>query len=328
MPQDDTQRLWPGQPLAQQHNTLSLLRAVHGSADTKTLYATGALVARHRLQKHSFYSAVMSTRPPEEPPAPYVPPPSEAPARDIAQLAWSAPVRWLRLGWRDLAANPGISLFFGAAFWAMALGLAEVFRSNPEYTMTLVSGCLLVGPFLALGLYDASRRHELGLPPDFVASLTCWKQHLRSLSLLVGVLIVLELLWGRASLVVIAVFFTTGMPSSVGIAQAVLNPQNLEFLLAYLMVGGVFATLVFATSVVSIPMILDRDTDAISAAITSIAVVLDNTGVMLWWAALIVGLTAAAMLLPWSLGLLLVGPLLGHGSWHAYRASVRWRAAL
>ena len=284
-------------------------------------------MASQHLQKHSFYSDQMSTFPPEEPPAPYVPPPSEAPARDIAPLDWPAPVRWLRLGGQDLAANPGISLFFGAAFWGMALGLAEVFRSNPEYTMTLVSGCLLLGPFLALGLYDASRRRELGLRQDFVASLTCWKQHLRSLSLLVGVLIVLELLWGRASLVVIAVFFTTGMPSSVGIAQAVLNPQNLEFLLAYLVVGGLFATLVFATSVVSIPMILDRDTDAITAAITSIEVVSNNTGVMLWWAALIVGLTAVAMLLPWSLGLLLVGPLLGHGSWHAYRDAVRWRAA-
>jgi len=312
---------------AQQNNFISLLWAARGTVATKTLSAAGALVASHNQQQHSFYSESMSLRPPEEPPAPYVPPPSEAPARDIVHLGWSAPVRWLRLGWRDLAANPGISLFFGAAFWAMALALAEVFRSQPEYTMTLVSGCLLVGPFLALGLYDASRRREQGLQPDFVASITCWKDHLRSLSLLVGVLIVLELLWGRASLVVIAVFFTTGMPSSVGLAQAVLNPQNLEFLLAYLMVGGVFATLVFATSVVSIPMILDRDTDAITAAITSIEVVLNNTGVMLWWAALIVALTAAAMLLPWSLGLWLVGPLLGHGSWHAYRQSVRWRAA-
>lgn len=313
-----------GQALWGQHATLSLLLATHANAATNTCGLTGAFAPGHHLGNHSPYAARMSTRPPEEPPAPYVPPPSEAPPKEIVPLAWSAPTRWLRLGWRDLAAQPGISLFYGAAFWAMALALTAVFRTNPEYTMTLVSGCLLVGPFLALGLYDASRRRELELPPDFVASLTCWRHHLRSLSLLVGVLIVLELLWGRASLVVIAVFFTTGMPSSVGIAQAVLNPQNLEFLMAYLMVGGVFATLVFATSVVSIPMILDRDTDAITAAITSIEVVLNNTGVMLWWAALIVVLTVVALLLPWSLGLLLVGPLLGHGSWHAYRGSVRW----
>jgi uncharacterized membrane protein len=81
---------------------------------------------------------------------------------------------------------------------------------------------------------------------------------------------------------------------------------------------------VFATSAVSIPMILDRDTDAISAAITSIAVVVNSTGVMLLWGGMIVVLTALALLLPWALGLLLVGPLLGHASWHAYRGSVRW----
>jgi len=260
----------------------------------------------------------------EVPPPPYVPPPSEAPARQIIALPLSAPLHWLALGWHDLRAHPGISLAFGLAFCVMAWVLSTVFHSQPEYTMTLVSGCLLVGPFLAMGLYDVSRRREQGLAPTLLASATCWRSHLRSMGLLVGVLIVLELLWGRASLVVIAVFFNTGMPSSASVVQAIFNPANLEFVLAYAVVGGVFAALVFATSVVSIPMILDRDTDAISAAITSIAVVLDNPGVMLQWGALIVLLTAAALLLPWALGLLLVGPLLGHASWHAYRGSVRW----
>ena len=260
----------------------------------------------------------------EVPPPPYVPPPSEAPAKEILPLPWSAPWHWLTRGWRDLRAHPGISLAYGAAFCAMALILGVVFRNKPEFTMTIASGCLLVGPFLAMGLYDVSRRRELALTPRLAASATCWRNHLRSMALLVGVLIVLELLWGRASLVVIAVFFNTGMPSSVGVLQAVFNPENFEFVIAYTLVGGVFATLVFATSAVSIPMILDRDTDAISAAITSIAVVVNNTGVMLMWGGMIVVLTALALLLPWALGLLLVGPLLGHASWHAYRGSVRW----
>ncbi len=260
----------------------------------------------------------------EVPPPPYIPPPSEGPSREITSLAWSAPWFWLRLGWRDFTAHPGVGLSYGAAFWCMALILAAVFQAKPEFTMTMASGCLLVGPFLAMGLYDISRRRTLGLIPSFAASATCWKSHLRSMGMLVGVLIVLELLWGRASLVVIAVFFNTGMPSSAGVIQAVFNPDNLEFVLAYTVVGGIFATLVFAISAVSIPMILDRDTDAISAAITSITVVLENTGVMLLWGAWIAGLTAMALLLPWALGLLLVGPVLGHASWHAYRGSVRW----
>lgn len=263
----------------------------------------------------------------DEPPPPYVPPPSEAPAKEILKLPLLAALRWLRLGWRDLLAHPGISLFYGVAFWVMAMGMGLVFKNSPEYTMMLVSGCLLVGPFFAMGLYQVSRSREAGQTPSFISSLTCWKNHLRSMGLLVGVLIVLELLWGRASLVVIAVFFNSGMPSSVGVMAALTNPANLEFVLVYLGIGGIFAGLTFATSVVSIPMILDRDTDAISAAITSAAVVLENTAAMLLWGGVIVLLIGMSLALPLNLGLLLTGPLLGYASWHAYRGSVRWLQA-
>jgi uncharacterized membrane protein len=270
------------------------------------------------------YGHAMSQYIDEPAPAPYVAPPSEAPAKEILNLPTLACLQWLRRGLQDFLAQRVVSLFFGLAFWGMAMMLGMVFRNSPEYTMTLVSGCLLVGPFLALGLYEVSRRREAGLTPSFISSMTCWKNHLRSMGLLVGVLIVLELLWGRASLVVIALFFNSGMPSTVGVLQSITNPENLEFLIAYMAVGGVFASLVFAISVVSIPMILDRDTDAISAAITSIAVVLENTGAMVVWGAVIVALVGASLMLPWSIGLLLTGPLLGHASWHAYRGSMRW----
>lgn len=256
-------------------------------------------------------------------PAPYVPPPPEGPQKKVAALGLADPLRWLALGWRDLRAHAGIGLFYGACFWSMAYVLAAVLRSRPEYVMSIASGCLLVGPFLAMGLYEVSRRREMGLDPDLASSLTCWDARLRSVGLLVLVLIVLELLWGRASLVVFAVFFNTGMPSTTGVLRAIFNPGNWEFVAVYLVVGGFFAALVYAIAVVSIPMILDRDTDAISAAITSIQVVYENTGVMLFWGLLITLLIALA-LLPWGLGLILVGPWLGHASWHAYRGSVTW----
>jgi len=223
-----------------------------------------------------------------------------------------------------MLAHPGISTFYGTAFWLMALVLQAVFRSKPEYTMTIASGCLLVGPFLAMGLYDVSRRRNLGLQPQLGESLTCWDRHVPSMGMLVLVLIVLELLWGRASLVVFAVFFNTGMPSTTGVVQAVFNPDNWEFVAAYAVVGGGFAMLVFSIAAVSIPMILDRGTDAISAAITSLEVVFHNTAVMLVWGAVISLLVVGALLLPWGAGILLVGPLLGHATWHAYTGSVRW----
>lgn len=268
----------------------------------------------------------MQNMPDQLPVAPYVPPPDESPRKEILTLRFADPLRWLLLGWRDLGSNMGIGLFYGMCFWAMALTLAAVFRARPEYVMSIASGCLLVGPFLAMGLYEVSRRREHGMPADLASSLTCWDSHVRSLALLVLVLIVLELLWGRASLVVFAVFFNTGMPSTTGVLAALFDPQNWEFLAVYLLVGGAFAVAVFTMSVVSIPMILDRDTDAISAAITSVQVVVHNSGVMVFWGALIVALIALA-LVPWGLGLLLLGPLLGHASWHAYRGSVRWPTA-
>ena len=256
-------------------------------------------------------------------PAPYVPPPSQEPQKEIVELRLSDPFRWLVWGWRDLLAAKGISLFYGVCFWLMALLLGAVFRNKPEYVMSIASGCLLVGPFLAMGLYEVSRRREQGLLPSLSASLTCWDSHLRSMGLLVLVLVVLELLWGRASLVVFAVFFNTGMPSTTGVIKAIFNPENWDFLAVYLAVGGAFAGLVYATSVVAIPMILDRDTDAISAAITSLQVVFGNPAVMLLWGGLITALVSMA-LIPWGLGLLVIGPWLGHASWHAYRGSVRW----
>lgn len=257
---------------------------------------------------------------------PYIPPPPVGPQALMQDLATGAPFRWLGAGWSDFRAHPAHALFYGACFWGMALILGVVFRTKPEYVMSIASGCLLVGPFLAMGLYEASRRRESGEPVELGHTLFCWAPHVRSMALLVLILIVLELLWGRASLVVFAVFFNTGMPSTAGVMDAVFNPDNLEFVLVYMGVGSVFAALVFSTAVVSIPMILDRDKDAISAAITSIRVVFSNPGVLLIWGLLITSLVVAA-LLPWGAGLLVVGPWLGHATWHAYRATVRWQEA-
>lgn len=257
-------------------------------------------------------------------PEPYVPPPPEGPKRDILTLSLADPFRWLSRGFHCLRSQMGIGLFYGGCFWAMAFILGAVFRNMPEYTMSFASGCLLAGPFLAMGLYEVSRRRELGLPSDLATSLTCWDSHVGSMGMMVLVLIVLELLWGRASLVVFAVFFNTGMPSTANVVQAVFNPDNWEFLAVYSAIGGIFAALVYSSTVVALPMILDRDTDAISAVLTSFAVVFHNTAVMLLWGLLITVLVGAALLLPWGLGLLVVGPWLGHASWHAYRGSVRW----
>jgi uncharacterized membrane protein len=159
-----------------------------------------------------------------------------------------------------------------------------------------------------------------GQAPDFGDSLLAWDTRTGQLAIFGLVLLVLEMLWGRATLVIVAVSFD-GMPDFKGSLLALLAPENAGFIVAWLAVGAVFAGLIYAISVVAMPMILHRQTDAITAALTSLRLVFTQPGVMLWWAGLIAGLTTLA-LLPWFAGLLVAGPVLGHASWHAYRAAV------
>ncbi len=238
----------------------------------------------------------------------------------LRRLGWADPLRWLAAGWHDFRRCPGIGLFYGSGFMAMGWLLMTVFEHAPAYVLALSAGFLLVGPFLCLGLYQVSRRLERGERPDLGDSLLAWQQRTGTLAIFGFVLLLLEMLWGRAALIVFAVSFD-GMPDFRGSLLALLDPDNLQFIVAYLAVGGLFAGLIFAISVVSIPMILDRPTDAISAGLTSLRLVLGQPGVMLCWGALITALVVLAML-PWFAGLLVVGPVLGHASWHAYRAAV------
>jgi uncharacterized membrane protein len=247
---------------------------------------------------------------PEPPPAPIA----------LRRLGFADPLRWLSLGWRDFRRAPLIGLFYGAAFVIMGWALTSVYERAPAYVLALAAGFLLVGPLLCLGLYHVSRSLERGEKPDFAASLLAFESQLGPLAIFGLVLLVLEMLWGRATLVIFAVSFD-GMPDFKGSLLALLDPQNLPFIVAWLAVGAVFAGLIFSVSVISIPMLLDRPVDAITAGLTSLRLVLSQPGVMLFWGALISGLVVAAML-PWFAGLLVVGPVIGHASWHAYRAAV------
>ena len=235
-------------------------------------------------------------------------------------LTWRDPLHWLAAGWGDFRRAPAIGLFFGACFVLMGWALVGVFRQAPEYTLALSAGFLLMGPFLCLGLYDASRALAQGRRPTFWAALTAWRQSGAQLAIFAAVLLVLEMLWGRAAMIVFAISLD-GVPDFSQPLASFLTEEYITFAVVYTLVGSVFAGLIYAISVVSMPLLLDRQVDAISAGLLSMRLVLTQTGVMLWWAALIAGITLLAML-PGFLGLLVAGPWLGHASWHAYRSSV------
>jgi uncharacterized membrane protein len=244
-----------------------------------------------------------------------------APTIELRALQWRDPLRWLALGVRDFARAPLIGLLYGAAFMVMGWALVKVYEAAPAYVLALAAGFLLMGPILCLGLYRVSQQLERGERPSFGDSLLAFEPRLGPLAIFGFVLLVLEMLWGRATLVVFAVSFD-GMPDFKGSLRALLDPANLQFIVAWLAVGAIFAGLIFAVSVVSIPMLLDRPVDAITAGLTSLRLVFAQPGVMLCWGALITVLVVAAML-PWFAGLVVVGPVIGHASWHAYRAAVR-----
>lgn len=238
----------------------------------------------------------------------------------LNQLSPSEPFTWLRKGWDDFTCCPKSGLFYGLCFFLMGHALWAVFKAAPAYVLALSAGFLLMGPFLCLGLYHASRDIENRQRPSLRASLLAWRPTKGAMAIFAGVLLVLEMVWGRASLIVFAVTFN-GMPSADDTLTQLLNPENIEFLLAYSVVGGFFAGLIFCISAIAIPMIMDREVDAVSAGLTSIRACLQNPSTMLVWGALITTVIGLSML-PYFLGLLITGPVVGHATWHAYRAIV------
>ncbi|HEX5632207.1 MAG TPA: DUF2189 domain-containing protein, partial [Gemmatimonadales bacterium] len=172
--------------------------------------------------------------------------------------------RWLALGWRDFTRAPAIGIFYGGCFALMGWALLSAFEHAPVYVLALAAGFLLVGPFMCMGLYRVSQHLERGEAADFEDSLIAWNTRTGSLAVFGFALLVIEMIWSRVALVIFAVSFD-GMPDFKGSILRLLDARNLKFIVAYVAVGGVFAAVIFAVSVVSIPMILDRRADAITA---------------------------------------------------------------
>ena len=239
----------------------------------------------------------------------------------VRSLSAAAPFGWLAAGWRDYCGNPLPGAFYGLCFAAMGWLIVFTFRHAYEYASALVTGFFLVGPFFAIGLYELSRRRERGLPGLLAPTLDAWRPNVGAIGMFALVLGVILLVWARASLIVFALFYTGEMPTVAGFVVQLFSPDNLEFLFAYLCVGGFFALLVFASSVVSVPMMLDRDTDGIVAVLTSLRAFGANVPAMIVWGLIIVTLTAAGFALYFA-GLIVTVPVIGHATWHAYRALV------
>ncbi|HEY4659344.1 MAG TPA: DUF2189 domain-containing protein [Gemmatimonadaceae bacterium] len=252
---------------------------------------------------------------------------ARAPERDsafpeIRHVGMDAPLRWLREGWADLRKAPVPSLFYGVTLAAMGFALTHAPGSG-AVELALVTGFLLVGPFLLIGLYDIAKRVRRGEKVTIGRTMTAWRANVPSIGLYAIILTLLLAVWIRISVVVVALFFEGAPPSVTSLARDVLaNPEALTFVAAYFAAGFGFALFVFATSVVSLPMLYDRRRmDTFTAMITSFNALRRNFWPMLAWAVIIVVLTAFGFA-TFYLGLVIVLPLIGLATWHAYREVV------
>jgi uncharacterized membrane protein len=241
---------------------------------------------------------------------------------NIRKVGPGRPFAWLKRGLADIARVPLASLTYGVIFAAIGALLLWIARGGGHLAPALVTGFMLVAPFLAIVLYDLSRQIQRGGAVDTVGAFHAWRRNSGSISLF-GLLLALTLImWERMSAIIFALFYGGRVPDLRNfLADVLLSGQYNELIVAYFGVGGLIAIGVFAFSVVSLPLMLDRDIDVATAIVTSVKCVGRNPGAMLVWAALIVALIAIGFL-TWMIGLALVFPWLGHASWHAYRDMV------
>jgi uncharacterized membrane protein len=236
----------------------------------------------------------------------------------IRKIKSSQIIDWLHYGTTDLLKARFASLFYGVVFASAGLLMHEVLFEVSWLLSGLTSGFLLIGPFLAMGLYDLSRRIEAGEQPTLIPTLTSWRPNILNVGIFAGVLVVILLIWARASLVIFALFFQGGLPTFLEMIQTLITFEQPTFALVYFAVGGFFAAFVYAVSVVAIPLMADRKTDAVTAAIASLLSVTRNLIPMTLWALTIVLLVIIGFATHY-IGLIITMPIIGHASWHAYR---------
>lgn len=233
----------------------------------------------------------------------------------IRRVDASRPFSWLKKGWADFLHDWPVSLAAGAIFTLLGYFLLEYAWTRPHLAMTLTSGFVLVSPFLAIIFYDLSRRREGATPRPFDGV----RNNLTSIGMFGLLLAFILSSWERISAIMVGLFLKN-VPLIDGrfAFNLLLTPENMSFVIPYLLAGGALAALVFALSVVSLPMMIDRKMDIVSAIMTSLWVVRENPLTMLVWAFVIGALTLLGEAL-WFVGLAVIFPLLGHATWHAYR---------
>lgn len=244
---------------------------------------------------------------------------SERYKRDVS---YEAVFGWLRHGWRDLWTRPVPSLLYGVVvFVASLVFIVYMYNTGRDYFLfPALAGFMIVGPLVAAGLYLKSRNIENGQDVTLRSMLSVQPLAGAQVFFTGMVLTMLMLLWMRAAVLVYALFL--GVRPFPGLDQVATmlttTPLGWTMLVVGSLIGSLFAGFAFAISVFSIPMLLDRRIDAMTAMGVSMAIVWNNLRPMLLWGAIVLVLFLLCVATG-LIGLILIFPWLGHATWHAYK---------
>ncbi len=248
----------------------------------------------------------------EQPPVNNEPPkPLVAPCRT---LTISAPFGWLKKGFDDFRQVAKLSTVFGLVMMVISVLITWVAYQAHSIVLAIAmtAGFFFLGPVIAIGLYSLSRQISNQVSPEFMRCLKEGKKNLGNELVLSFMFLIVFLIWARAASM-LHIFFPA--------ADSMQLADWYMFLGVGTLVGAIFAAIIFCVGAFSIPMLMDRQVDTVTAVITSINAVLKNKVVMLLWGFLIVLLVVIGML-TFYLGFVVLLPVVGHATWHAYRETI------
>lgn len=240
----------------------------------------------------------------------------------IHRVSLGEPLAWLASGWNDFRCAWPVSMPYGFLLGIMGLALIYYTADRPYLTMALAGGFMLIAPAVAIMFYQVSRRLEWSDSGRIGARPPISRVFNSNIALFGLLLAMIFAIWIDLAAITTALMTPRdlAMPDAFSLLS-LFRLDNLAFVMSYFAIGALLAVMVFCTSVITLPMLMDRDIDLVTAITTSMVIVRENPAAMLFWAAtitLLVGLGMFSLFI----GFAVIFPVLGHASWHAYRGLV------